>query len=240
MDRRILVIDDDAKLCELLAEFLGGHGFRVESAQAPDKGLAALARGKPDAVILDVMLPGMDGFEVCRKIRESSSVPIIMLTARGDVMDRVVGLEIGADDYLPKPFEPRELAARLHALLRRGMHPAERRREETLEFEGLRIDRATRAAELVGGRGAARDAGLTVAEFDVLDLLVAARPAVVGRDELIGRLRGFEREVYDRSVDILVSRVRSKLGDPPSSPRFIKTFRGAGYAFIGRPQGKGG
>jgi two-component system phosphate regulon response regulator OmpR len=167
----------------------------------------------------------MDGFAVCRTIRETSRVPIIMLTARGDVMDRIVGLELGADDYLPKPFEPRELVARIQAVLRRGAHPegAERVRAGSLE-----VDWTTRTARLDG-----RPLDLTTAEFELLGLLVRHRGRVLGRDRIMALSRGSDRDAFDRSIDVLVSRLRGKLGDDARRPRFIKTVHGAGYSFIG-------
>jgi len=225
----VLVIDDDEALSSLLAEYLGRSGFSVRAAAHPVDGLRLLRQQPPDIVILDVMLPGMDGFAVCRAIRETSRVPIIMLTARGDVMDRVVGLELGADDYLPKPFEPRELVARIHAVLRRGLHPEP---AERIRVGALELDFAARAARL-----AERPLDLTTAEFELLGLLVRHRGRVLTRDRIMDLMRGTDREAFDRSIDVLVSRLRNKLGDPPRRPRFIKTVHGTGYAFIGEDHG---
>ena len=225
MATNVLLIDDDEKLNALLVEYLGRFGFAVQTATHPDAGLRALKTAPPDLVILDVMLPGMDGFAVCRKIRENSRVPIVMLTARGEVMDRIVGLEMGADDYLPKPFEPRELVARILAVLRRGTatEPDERLRAGDLE-----VNWTTRSAHLAG-----RDLALTRAELALLGLLMKNRGRVLGRDRILDATRGLDWESYDRSVDVLVSRLRQKLGDDPRRPAFIRTVRGTGYCFIG-------
>jgi len=223
----VLVIDDDEKLNALLVEYLGRFGFTVRTAAHPEAGLRAFRSEAPDIVVLDVMLPGMDGFAVCKKIRETSRVPIVMLTARGDVMDRVVGLELGADDYLPKPFEPRELVARLQAVLRRGAAAATED-DERLRAGRVEVNWTTRTARLD-----ADDLALTTAEFALLGLLVKNRGRVLSRDRILEATRGLDWESYDRSIDVLVSRLRQKLGDDPKKPAFIRTVRGAGYSFIG-------
>ena len=220
----VLVIDDDRKLRGLLTEYLGMSGFSVLAAGAAEDGLRLLRAEHPQVVILDVMLPEMDGFDVCRTIRRESAVPIIMLTARGDVTDRVVGLELGADDYLAKPFEPRELLARIDAILRRGRVPA-----ETWSFGGLQVDPLRRAATLDGTA-----VPLTTAEFDLLELLIRSRGRVLSRTQILDGVRGEAWDALDRSIDVLVSRLRGKLGDDPGDPRFVRTVRGAGYAFVGR------
>jgi len=220
--RRILLIDDDALLAAPLAEYFARFEFALDSATRPTEGLAKLRSASYDAAILDVMLPEMDGFELCRQIRRESDLPIVMLTARGDVMDRVVGLEIGADDYLPKPFEPRELLARLQTVLRRARAPAGATRQ--LVFEGLTID-LDRRRVLVHERVAE----LTGTEFELLALLAAEPHKVFDRDEILNRLRGHEAELHTRAVDILVSRLRKKL-EPLGC---IKTLRNAGYTFAG-------
>jgi len=238
MSRRVLIIDDDAKLAELLSEFLADFGFSVAHAARPSRGIALLRRGGFDAVILDIMLPEMNGFETCRAIRAFSRVPVIMLTARGDTVDRVVGLEIGADDYLPKPFEPRELAARLQALIRRAS-AAPVDADAELTFDGLRIQTAAQKVYLTVDAGVAEEeVTLSAAEFRALLALVRRRPAVVSRDALFEELRGLnprDVDAFDRSIDTTVSRVRARLRDSVKSPRFIKTVRGAGYAFIAAP-----
>jgi len=222
---RVLIIDDDEKLAALLTDYLGGFGYAVRAAAHPDDGLRLLRADPPDLVILDVMLPGMDGFAVCRRVRETSRIPIIMLTARGEVTDRVVGLEIGADDYLAKPFEPRELVARIQAVLRRGDPQAA---AERVQAGALELDFAARSARLDG-----RLLDLTTAEFDLLGLLVRSRGRVLSRDRIMSETRGLDWEAYDRSVDVLISRGRQRLGDDPKRPAWIRTVRGAGYAFIG-------
>jgi len=221
--RRILLIDDDALLAAPLATFFGRFEFSLDAAVRPSEGLAMLRAGAYDAAILDVMLPEMDGFELCRTIRRESDVPIIMLTARGDVMDRVVGLEIGADDYLPKPFEPRELLARLQTVLRRARAPSTASAKR-MSFDGLQIDLERRQVECAG-----IPVELTSTEFDLLTLLAGEPNKVFNRDEILNRLRGIEAELHTRAVDILISRLRKKL-EPLD---MIKTLRNAGYTFAG-------
>jgi DNA-binding response OmpR family regulator len=225
MPTTILIIDDDQKLNKLLTEFLGDFGFNTLTAAHPQDGLKKLKHKSPDLVILDVMLPGMDGFEVCKAIRQNSSVPIIMLTARGELMDRVVGLELGADDYLPKPFEPRELVARIHSVLRRANNINDTRPQS---FGPLEIDFTKRHVTLD-----AETVDLTTNEFAALALLTRNPGKVFNRDEILQELRGIDCEAFNRSVDITMSRLRQKLNDDPKSPRFIKTVWGTGYAFIG-------
>ena len=215
---RILLIDDDAQLGEPLAAYFRRFDLELHQATRPGEGLARLREGGFDAVILDVMLPEQDGFAVCRAIRAESEVPIVMLTARGEVMDRVVGLELGADDYLPKPFEPRELVARIATVLRRGRAaPADAR----LRFEGLVIDPVTRSVQRQG-----EDVELTGTEFELLLMLAREPGRVFSRDDILNQLRGHEAELYTRAVDIVVSRLRRKL-EPLAA---IKTLRNAGYA----------
>ena len=225
MTSRILIIDDDEKLNRLLTDYLGKMGFTVLTATLPSEGLEKLKREDPDLVILDVMLPEMDGFEVCRAIRRSSSVPVIMLTARGEVMDRVVGLEIGADDYMPKPFEPRELVARIQSILRRLQA---KRKSGVQKIGELCIDFHKHEVTVDN-----RSVGLTSSEFECLSLLVKNSGKVLNRDQIIDELRGIEWDAFNRSVDITMSRLRQKLGDDPKNPRFIKTIWGTGYLFIG-------
>jgi len=222
---KVLILDDDEKLNALLTEYLGTFGFSVRAFGHPEDGLRALKADPPDIMVLDVMLPGMDGFAVCRKVRETSRVPIVMLTARGEVPDRIVGLELGADDYLSKPFEPRELVARLQAVLRRGS-PSEP--EDRVKVGALELNWTTRSASLEG-----RPLPLTGAEFDLLGLLVRNRGRVLSRDRIMDETRGVDWEAYDRSVDVLISRLRQKLGDDPKQPAHIRTVRGTGYSFIG-------
>jgi DNA-binding response OmpR family regulator len=223
MSTRVLIIDDDERLNELLTQYLSGFGFSVRAVTHPDAGLQALKVDPPDLVVLDVMLPDTDGLTLCRRIREKSRIPIIMLTARGDVADRIVGLEFGADDYLPKPFEPRELVARMQAVLRRGT-PHD---EDLVRVGPLEMNWATQSASLEGRR-----VGLTTAEFELLGLLVRNRGRVLTRDRIMEAVRGMDADAYDRSIDVLVSRVRQKLGDDARRSRFIRTVRGVGYSFM--------
>ena len=224
---KILLIDDDEKLGELLSTYFERFDLALAVAHEPRSGLEMLDTETPDLVILDVMLPGQDGFEVCRSIRKVSSVPIIMLTARGEVTDRIVGLEIGADDYMPKPFEPRELVARIQNVLRRSGDS--RPQGKKLRYEGLTVDLERRTAEL---DGAALD--LTTMEYQLLALFASNPGTTYTRDEILNELRGIDAQLFSRSVDILVSRLRQKLGDTSKHARFIKTVWGTGYAFIGR------
>ena len=219
---RILLIDDDAQLGAPLAAYCARFELQLEQALRPSTGLARLREGGFDAAILDVMLPEQDGFALCRAIRKESDIPIVMLTARGEVMDRVVGLDLGADDYLPKPFEPRELVARLQTVLRRRVVPAASASAEApLRFDGLAIDPVTRTVLRAG-----EPVELTSTEFELLLLLAREPGKVFSRDDILNRLRGHEAELYTRAVDIVVSRLRRKL-EPLAA---IKTLRNAGYA----------
>ena len=220
---RILLIDDDEHLAAPLTTYFARFGCTLESAVRPSEGLAKLRAGTYDAAILDVMLPEMDGFALCREIRKESDIPIVMLTARGEVMDRVVGLELGADDYLPKPFEPRELVARVQTILRRQRSTPQAISNGTQYrvFDGLSIDLDRRQVLRHGER-----VELTGTEFELLALLAAEPGKVFSRDDILNRLRGHEAELYTRAVDIVVSRLRKKL-EPLDC---IKTLRNAGYA----------
>lgn len=217
---RILLIDDDAQLGPPLASYFQRFNITLLQALKPSEGLAQLRRGGFDAAILDVMLPEMDGFELCRTIRKESDLPIVMLTARGDVTDRVVGLELGADDYLPKPFEPRELVARVQTVLRRRV-AAPAPDPGVLVFEGLSIDPARREVRRQG-----EVVELTGTEFELLHLLAREAGRVLSRDDILNHLRGHEAELLTRAVDIVVSRLRKKL-EPLDC---IKTLRNAGYS----------
>ncbi len=217
---RVLLIDDDEQLGPPLATYFQRFELVLTHALKPSEGLARLRSGAFDAAILDVMLPEMDGFALCRAIRKESDIPIVMLTARGDVMDRVVGLELGADDYLPKPFEPRELVARVQTVLRRRP-AAPAAQAAVLAFEGLTIDPARRS---VTRQGEAVE--LTGTEFELLHLLARESGRVFSRDDILGHLRGHDAELYTRAVDIVVSRLRRKL-EPLDC---IKTLRNAGYS----------
>ncbi len=223
MAQRILLIDDDARLAGMVSEYLGGAGFRVTVAGRGEAGIEKLEREPFDALVLDLMLPDMDGLEVCRRVRAKTDVPILMLTARGDAADRIVGLEIGADDYLPKPFEPRELLARLKAVLRRGRAPEAARR---MRFGRLEIDRDARAVRLDG-----RDRNLTSYQFALLIAFAENAGRVLSRDQLMDLVKGEPLEAFDRSIDVHVSRIRAAIEDDPRRPRRILTVRGAGYVF---------
>jgi DNA-binding response OmpR family regulator len=223
MAERILLIDDDAGLTAMLVEYLRGFGFEVVAQPDAASGLAALRRGGFDAVVLDLMLPDADGLAVCRRIRERDDVPILMLTARGDEADRIVGLEIGADDYLPKPMSPRELLARLRAILRRRSGAG---RRPLLRFGRLEIDRDAREARV---DGAARP--LTSHQFDLLVALAECAGRVLSREALQDRVGGDSLDAFDRSIDVHVSRIRAAIEDDPRRPRRLLTIRGAGYVF---------
>ena len=222
---RILIIDDDVNLNKLLTEYLQGFGHKLSSRTTAAAGRQQLRRELPDLLILDVMLPDTDGLSLCRELRADYDVPIIMLTARGEVADRVMGLELGADDYLAKPFEPRELVARIQSVIRRA---TDRRKSEVLVCEGLRLATDTQRVELDD-----KDIELTTMEFELLKNLMESQGRVLSRDHLMERLRGIDVDVYDRSIDMLVSRLREKLGDDPQRPRYIRTIRLRGYQFVG-------
>ena len=225
----ILIIDDDTQLTELLIEFLSSYKYNLVAKHTPEKGLEHLEKKGADAVILDIMLPGMDGFQVLRKIRENSAIPVIMLTARGEVTDRIVGLELGADDYLPKPFEPRELLARIQSILRRTHSSAAI--VENVQFKGLRIDKNKQEVLLYD-----KPIFLSTTEYEALLLFVEHAGETLDREYLVENLRGISWQSYDRSIDVLVSRLRGKLGETPNKTKYIKTIHGLGYKFIGEPQ----
>jgi two-component system OmpR family response regulator len=225
---QVLLIDDDSQLGPPLAAYFQRFELALTQALSPSAGLVQLRTGQFDAAILDVMLPEMDGFALCRAIRQESDIPLIMLTARGEVMDRVVGLELGADDYLPKPFEPRELVARLQTVLRRRVAPvaAPAAASETLRFDELSIDTARRSVLRQG-----QPVELTGTEYELLLMLARGAGRVFSRDDILNQLRGHEAELYTRAVDIVVSRLRKKL-EPLDC---IKTLRNAGYTLALRP-----
>ena len=222
---RILIIDDDVNLNALLTEYLQGFGHILVSETTAEAGRRRLRRELPDLLILDVMLPDTDGLTLCREFRAEYDLPIIMLTARGEVADRVMGLELGADDYMQKPFEPRELVARIQSVIRRAK---DRIKSDVLVCDGLRLETETRRVELDNN-----DVELTTMEFELLKGLMESRGRVMSRDRLIERLRGIDADVFDRSIDMLISRLREKLGDDPRQPRFIRTVRMGGYQFVG-------
>jgi DNA-binding response OmpR family regulator len=230
---RILVIDDDRKLCRLIRDYLEPMGYAVSTVHTGPEGVGKAAAEAWSAIILDVMLPGLDGFEVLKQIRKVSDVPVLMLTARGDEADRIVGLEIGADDYLPKTFSTRELLARLRAVTRRSARAATNADKEENDAEAelvvgpLRVNPGSRVAVL-------GDAPLTLTpvEFDLLASLARGRGRVKTREQLLDEIRDRNYEVFDRSIDVHISALRKKLGDDPKTPRFIRTVRAAGYLLI--------
>lgn len=224
MAERILMIDDDDRLAGMVADYLGGAGFRVTVASTGRDGEARLKHETFDAVILDLMLPDADGLDLCRRLRGTSDVPILMLTARGEPMDRVVGLELGADDYLAKPFEPRELQARLRAILRRKGAAAPK--SDVLRFGRLEIDRGARVVRVDG-----EERAITSYQFALLLALAERAGRVLSRDALMDLLKGEKLEAFDRSVDVHVSRIRAAIEDDPKKPRRILTLRGVGYVF---------
>ena len=224
---RILLVDDDAELCTLLSEFLKREGFTVDCEHAGEDGLRKALAGGVDLVVLDVMLPGLDGFEILRRLRPQSKVPVIMLTARGEDVDRIVGLELGADDYLPKPFNPRELAARIRAVLRRY----EQRPPATggrVEVNGVALDPGTREVLAQG-----KPVELTTFEFDILEMLMRSAGRVLSRDRLMENFYNRKATPFDRSIDMHISHLRKKIehGDT-----LIKTIRGVGYQFCRTPE----
>jgi len=230
----LLVVDDDREIRDLVSRFLKGHGFRVTSAADGKQMAEALAAGRFDLVVLDLMLPGEDGLTLCRRVRAESDLPVIMLTAMGEETDRIVGLEVGADDYLAKPFNPRELLARVRAVLRRAGLGRERLGGEgpsdAITFEGWRLDVARR--ELRRPDGAL--VPLTAGEFDLLVVLAERPGRVLSRDQLLDLTRGREAQPFDRSVDVQLSRLRRKIEDDPREPAIIKTVRGGGYVFAAK------
>jgi len=223
---RLLIIDDDVQLGERLVRYLQQFDYVADAASHPRDGLNRLEVSSYDLIILDVMMPEMDGFEVLRQLRQNRSLPVIMLTARGDVSDRIVGLELGADDYLPKPFEPRELVARIQTVLRRGRSSG--KAEEHRRFGDLQMDLAAQRVTLAG-----QEISLTHLEFELLRVLSNRPRHVLDRDALMDSLRGMDWDAFNRSIDVAVSRLRQKLGDDPKAPRFIKTVWGSGYMFLG-------
>jgi DNA-binding response OmpR family regulator len=237
MKKQILVIDDDEKLCDLLSHYLSRYDYVVESSINPLGGLKFLEKNPVDLIILDVMLPDMDGFEVLKVLRKDKQIPVIMLTARGDTMDKIVGLELGADDYLAKPFEPRELLARIQSILRRSQHSGS---ESALKSSqqwisgNLVVDNNKRMASL-----AENDLELTTMEFEILLLLIRNPSRVISRDDIMNEIRGIDWNVFNRSIDVAVSRLRTKLNDNAKHPEYIKTIWGRGYQFIGEVERHG-
>jgi len=224
MTLRALLIDDDQRLAELLVEYFAPHGVEIVHAAHGRAGLAQVEQSGFDVVLLDLTMPGMDGLEVCRKIRENSAVPIVMLTARGDETDRVVGLELGADDYLPKPFGPRELLARMRAVLRRTTPAAQ---AETVRVRDLEINLGSRRVTVAG-----REIELTALELDLLLALARRAGRVVARDRLFSLAGRGDTMVNERTVDVHISHLRSKLGDDSRAQKRIRTVRGVGYVLV--------
>jgi DNA-binding response OmpR family regulator len=226
LSKNVLIIDDDTKLNELLSEYLNKNGYNCIISEAPSDAFSKLKKNNYDLIILDVMLPEMDGFEVCKLIRKEYDTPIIMLTARGEVTDKIVGLELGADDYLPKPFEPRELIARITSIIRRV--EGKLKLSSSIKFKNLLIDINKRAAFLNG-----KDLELTTAEFELLFLFAKNNGKVLSRDDLMKNTRGISWESYNRSVDVMVSRLRSKLkSSSPNKKDYVKTVHSVGYMFF--------
>lgn len=225
---QILIIDDDAALCELVTEYLEPLGFQIESVHRGDAGAERAVAGAHSMVVLDVMLPGLNGFEVLRRIRAESKVPVLMLTARGDDVDRIVGLEIGADDYLPKPFNPRELVARIRAILRRAKsgEPDGRTHAKILTVGDVQLDMGTRAVYRSG-----EVVDLTAVEFDLLEKLLRSAGRIITRGELSKEVLGRSVSPFDRSIDMHISNLRKKLGHQFGDIERIKTVRGVGYIY---------
>ena len=228
MQAHILIVDDDLKLTALITKFLENHSFKVSSFDNPKNALAILSKKHSfELIILDITMPEMDGFQVLREIRKNSTIPIIMLTARGEVSDRIVGLELGADDYMPKPFEPEELIARIQSILRRIKTPETM--VDNLIFEHLEIDKLKQEVMLNG-----QFVSLSTTEFEALLLFAENCGQILDRDFLVENLRGISWQSYDRSIDVLVSRLRSKLNKLDPDTEYIKTIHGVGYKFIDR------
>jgi DNA-binding response OmpR family regulator len=227
MSEHILLIDDDLRLSAMVGDYLRSHGYQVSSAPSLTAGRELLARQAVDALVLDLMLPDGDGLDLCRELRSASrtrALPLLMLSARGEPTDRIVGLEVGADDYLPKPFEPRELLARLRALLRRTGTTAQD--DDVWRFGRLEIDPGLRQARLNG-----TPCELTSYQFDLLTVLAQHPGRVLSRDHIMDALKGHPLEAYDRSIDVHISRIRAAIEDDPKEPKRILTVRGAGYVF---------
>lgn len=231
MGKKVLLVDDDEKLRKLLVEYLVGYDFQVVTLADGEAVLKTIKKEEPEIIILDVMLPGKDGLEVLKEVRMESHVPIIMLTAKGEEADRVVGLELGADDYLPKPFSPRELLARIKAVLRR-LEPKTDADEETLRIEAgnLVLDKAGQRLLIQG-----REVPLSSTEYRVLKVLMENPNRVLSRDRLMTLARGKDFMAFDRSIDVHISKLRAKLESDPRSPKRIKTIWGTGYMFVSSP-----
>lgn len=223
----IFLIDDDEKMAALLKTYLKDFNIALSCETDPREGIKKVSGNKYHLLILDIMLPGLNGFDVCREIRKTSKIPIIMLTARGDTADKIVGLEIGADDYLPKPFEPRELVARIQSILRRSI-PGDKPKQASALISGeLRVDLNSREVFLEE-----RNLPLSTTEFDLLKLFMTHSGQAMNRDFILDQTKGIDWEAYNRSIDIAISRLRQKLGETSKNPRFIKTIWGEGYMYV--------
>jgi len=228
MNEHILIIDDDIKLTELIQKYLEKHSYKVTVNNSSVDGFSVFEKNKSfDLIILDITMPELDGFQLLRKIRETSTLPVIMLTARGEVSDRVIGLELGADDYMPKPFEPEELIARIQSIMRRVKNVESM--VDQLEFEHLKIDKLKQEITLNG-----QILALSTTEFEALLIFAENSGQILNRDFLVERLRGISWQSYDRSIDVLVSRLRNKLNQLDPDTEYIKTIHGVGYKFIDR------
>lgn len=225
MQKKILVVDDDDKLRGLLSEYLSKYEYDVSTLPDGEHLIKTIRKEIPELIVLDIMMPGKNGLELCRDVRQEFTVPIIMLTARGDVNDRIVGLEIGADDYLPKPFEPRELVARIETILRRGKQDYQK---DIIRVGALEVEPRAQIAKMNNV-----SLNLTTKEFEILLLLLKNPNRVFSRDDLMEAIRGLDWDAFNRSIDVLVSRLRQKLGDDPKRPNYIRTVWGSGYKFIG-------
>jgi DNA-binding response OmpR family regulator len=230
---RVLVVDDDAGIRDLLADYLAKQGMTVKTARDGKEMDERLAGFDPDLVVMDLMMPGEDGLSLTRRLKSDRDVPVIMLSARGEDIDRIVGLEVGADDYLPKPFNPRELLARIRAVLRRGAAKGAEAQGEAVRFGPFALDLASQSLSREG-----EDIPLTQAEFTLLKIFVEHPNRALSRDQIMDWLKGFERDPFDRSIDVRVTRLRKKLEDDPANPVYIRTVWGQGYLFA--PKGKGG
>ena len=228
MANNILLIEDDSRLAEMIVDYLDNSGFKVTIANTGQYGLQLQKSRGFDAVLLDLMLPDIDGLEICRQLRAKDSVPILMLTAKGEPLDRILGLEIGADDYLPKPFEPRELLARLKAILRRGSIASfeNQRQEPVLTFGSLEIDANSMEVRLND-----KKCDLTTHQFNLLKVMAERAGRVLSRNAIMNALKGNDLEAFDRSIDVHISRIRAEIEEDPNNPRRVITVRGVGYVF---------
>jgi len=230
MPKKILIIDDDIKLIELLSEYIGGNQFEVSYLLDGMNALSRIKRQPPDLIILDYMMPGKDGLDVLRDIRASHDIPIIMLTAKGDETDRIVGLELGADDYLPKPFNPRELLARIKAILRRGVTSSAKNSRDTdlvIQVDDLELNKAAHTIKVNE-----KVIDLSTTEFNILEILMKNPNRILSRDQIMTMAQGRDFMAFDRSIDIHISKLRSKIEPVPGSPKRIKTIWGTGYMFV--------